>query len=483
MAEKVLWSGRFGSGPDRTTIDFTSSFGVDVRLAWYDAMGSLAHARMLTRQRIIPGQDGELIVEGLRQLLREIEKGEVELDRSSEDVHSAIEMLLTERIGEAGGKLHTGRSRNDQVVTDLRMFMRDAILDSMEHAIGLQSALMVQAERHRSTLMPGFTHMQHAQPVTLGFHLMAYVFKLQRDVERLREAYRRVNVSPLGSAALAGTTYDIDRHMTADLLGFERPGENAMDGVTDRDFVLEYCFVAATIMTHLSSLGEELVLWSSPEFGFVEISDGFSTGSSIMPQKKNPDVAELVRGRSSRAIGTLMSMLTLVKGLPMAYNRDLQEDKEGLFRTYENTTACLRMMAALLSEARFRPEGMEKALKGGFLNATDLADHLVSKGVPFRKAHEIVGRAVRHCIAENKALEDLTLEELKGFSPSVGPEVLRMLSMRSCVERRSTYGGTAPDQVENQIALARDLTKAQISFCQAERERLVGKWNDLTYSL
>jgi argininosuccinate lyase len=483
MAEKVLWSGRFGKGPGRPTIEFTSSFAVDVRLAWYDVMGSLAHSRMLVKQRIIPMDDGERIIEGLRQMLVEIERGEVDLDTGSEDVHSAVELLLTERIGEAGGKLHTGRSRNDQVVTDFRMFMRDATLDTMEHLIGLQMVLMDQAERHKDTLMPGFTHMQHAQPITMGFHLMAYVFKLQRDLERLQDSYKRVNICPLGAAALAGTTYDIDRHATATMLGFDRPGENAMDCVTDRDFVLEYCFAAAAIMTHLSSLSEELVLWSSPEFGFVEISDGFSTGSSIMPQKKNPDVAELVRGRTGRSIGALMAMLTLVKGLPMAYNRDLQEDKEGLFRTYENVTSCLRMMTSMLAEARFQPEAMARALKGGFLNATDLADYLVTKGVPFRKAHEIVGQLVRRCIEENKGLEELSLKDMSSFSPVIGNDVMKVLTMRSCVGRRSSYGGTAPDQVENQIDMARNTSKAQMSSCQRERDRLIKTWNDLTYGL
>jgi argininosuccinate lyase len=483
MADEVLWSGRFGMGPERSTIEFTSSFGVDVRLAWYDVMGSLAHARMLVRQRIIPSEDGDLIIDGLRQLLAEIEKGEIELDKGSEDVHSAVELLLTKRIGEAGGKLHTGRSRNDQVVTDLRMFMRDATLDTMEHLIGLQLVLMDQSERHKDTLLPGFTHMQHAQPVTLGFHLMAYVFKLQRDIERMQDSYRRVNVCPLGAAALAGTTYGIDRHTTATMLGFERPGENAMDCVTDRDFVLEYCFAAATIMTHLSSLSEELVLWSSPEFGFVEIGEGFSTGSSIMPQKKNPDVAELIRGRTGRSIGSLMAMLTLVKGLPMAYNRDLQEDKEGLFRTYENVTSCLRMMASMLADVRFRSDNMALALKGGFLNATDLADYLVTKGVPFRKAHEIVGQLVRHCIEEKKGLEDLTLDEMSPYSPFIGQDAMRSLGMRYSVERRASYGGTAPDQVEKQIEMARGTSYAKMSSCQQERDRLIRTWNDLTYGL
>ncbi len=481
MAEKVLWSGRFGKGPDRSTIEFTTSFGVDIRLAWYDVMGSMAHAHMLAKQGVLKQDDADKIVEGLKAILKDIESGTVELAENSEDVHSAIEILLTKRIGEAGGRLHTARSRNDQVITDFRLFMRDAILFSVEASVQLQTTLIDLAEKHKETLLPGFTHVQHAQPVTLGFHLMAYAFKLQRDAERLIDSYKRVNLCPLGAAALAGTTYPIDRHQSAHMLGFERPTENAMDTVSDRDFALEYCFDSALCLMHLSSLAEELVLWSSPEFGFVEISEGYSTGSSIMPQKKNPDVAELIRGRSARGTGALVSMLTLVKGLPMSYNRDLQEDKESVFRTYDNTVACLRMMSGMLAEAQFRPERMKSALKGGFLNATDLADYLVRKGLPFRQSHEVVGRMVRHCIEKGIGLEDMSVKEMSEFSNLIGPDIKEHISMERCVTRRMSYGGTAPAQVENQIELARSNASIQRSFCEVERKRLIDVWNGLLY--
>ncbi|OPY31033.1 MAG: Fumarate hydratase class II [Methanomassiliicoccales archaeon PtaU1.Bin124] len=481
MAEKVLWSGRFGKGPDRSTIEFTTSFGVDVRLAWYDVMGSLAHAHMLAKQGVLKQEDADKIVEGLKTILSEIESGTVELAEDSEDVHSAVEFLLTKKIGEAGGRLHTARSRNDQVVTDFRLFMRDAILLSVEAVVQLQSTLIDLAEKYKDTILPGFTHVQHAQPITLGFHLMAYAFKLQRDAERLIDSYKRVNLCPLGSAALAGTTYPIDRHMTAHLLGFERPTGNALDTVSDRDFALEYCFASSLCLMHLSSMAEELVLWSSPEFGFVEISEGYSTGSSIMPQKKNPDVAELIRGRSARGTGSLMAMLTLVKGLPLSYNRDLQEDKEAVFRAYDNTVSCLRMMSGMLAEAQFRPERMNSSLKGGFLNATDLADYLVRKGLPFRQAHEVVGKMVRHCIDMGIGLEDMTVQEMSGFSSLIGPDINEFISMERCVSRRLSYGGTAPAQVENQIELGRSNASIQRSFCEVERKRLLDVWNRLIY--
>jgi argininosuccinate lyase len=481
MSEKVLWSGRFENGPARSTIEFTSSIGIDVRLAWFDVMGSIAHAQMLEEQGIIPSADGKKIIDGLQGIIREIETGEVGFDESSEDVHSSVEFLLTKRIGEAGARLHTARSRNDQVVTDFRLFMREATLDAIEALVGLQEELTTIGVRHRETIMPGFTHVQHAQPVTLGFHLMAHAFKLQRDTERLMDSYKRVNVCPLGSAALAGTTYPIDRHLTADLLGFDHPSENAMDTVSDRDFALEYCFISSLTMCHLSSMAEELVLWSGPEFGFVELSDGYSTGSSIMPQKKNPDVAELIRGRTARGTGALVSMLTLIKGLPLSYNRDLQEDKESVFRSHDNLLACLRMMTGMLHEANFQPENMRKALKGGFLNATDLADYLVKKGMPFRQSHEVVGRMVRHCIEQKIGLEDLSDEKMKDFSSLIGPDAQSAIAMEECVRNRTSYGGTAPSQVDNQIDVCKGRAIAQSDFCLKERDRLISKWNSLVH--
>ncbi|MCE5296208.1 MAG: argininosuccinate lyase [Euryarchaeota archaeon] len=483
MSEKVLWSGRFDKAPTDETIEFTSSLSVDIRLAWYDVMGSMAHARMLVKQGIISAEDGDRIHNGLGDILKEIESGTVEIDGKSEDVHSGIEMLLTKRIGDAGARLHTARSRNDQVATDFRMYMRDATLETIESLTGLQEALIAHAERHMDTVLPGFTHVQHAQPVTLGFHLMAYTFKLQRDADRMIDSYKRLNLCPLGAAALAGTTYPIDRHMTSSLLGFSRPTDNAMDAVSDRDFAVEYCFDAALGMCHLSSLAEELVYWSSPEFGFVEISEGYSTGSSIMPQKKNPDVAELVRGRTSRATGSLMSMLTLMKGLPMSYNRDLQEDKEAVFRSIDNYNACLRMMAGMMSEARFDPERMSEALKGGFLNATDLADYLVKKGLPFRLSHEVVGKMVRHCVKNKIGLEEMQVKEMKEFSSLIGPDVMKAISIEECVNRRMSFGGTSPSQVENQVLIGKDSKDAQLSFCMRERERMVKVWNDLAHDM
>ncbi|QLH75457.1 MAG: argininosuccinate lyase [Methanomassiliicoccales archaeon] len=483
MSEKVLWSGRFDKAPTSEMIAFTTSLPVDIRLAWYDVVGSIAHAKMLAKQKIITEEDGDKIITGLKQMLREIESGHIELDMSSEDVHSGVEGLLTKRIGEAGARLHTARSRNDQVITDFRMYMRDVTLMTIEATVALQESLLEQAKRHIDTVMPGFTHLQHAQPVTLGYHLMAHAFKVQRDADRLIDSYKRLNVCPLGSAALAGTTYPIDRHMTSHLLGFDRPTDNGMDSVSDRDFAVEYCFISSLGMCHLSSLAEEMVIWSSPEFGFVEISDSFSTGSSIMPQKKNPDVAELVRGRTARGTGSLMSMLTLIKGLPMSYNRDLQEDKEAVFRTADNYIACLRMMAGMLAEAKFNGARMREAAKNGLLNATDLADYLVKKGMPFRQAHEVVGKMVRHCVKTSRSLEDLDLNEMRTFSDLIGPDVQKVLDIEECVKRRTSFGGTSPVQVENQIKTVTSKKEDHLFFIKKERERSVQVWNGLMYGL
>ncbi len=447
MSNKVLWSGRFSGAPDEGTLAFTSSLSVDSVLAWYDAVGSVAHAKMLVEQKIIPRADGEKIIAGLKDIIAQIEEDSFDFNETLEDVHSNIEFDLTEHIGEAGGRLHTARSRNDQVATDFRMFMRDVVMDSAESLLVLQGALIEKARLNVDTVMPGFTHVQHAQPVSFGFHLMAHVFKLQRDVDRLLDSYKRLNVSPLGSAALAGSTYPIDRQMTARMLGFDGPTHNAMDSVSDRDFALEYSFCAALIMDHLSAMSEELVLWSSQEFGFVEIADAYSTGSSIMPQKKNPDVAELIRGRTASTTGNLMTMLMLLKGLPLSYNRDLQEDKGTVIASYETVTACLSMMAPMIATLSVNKERMLAATSQGFLNATDLADYLVTKGVPFRQAHEIVGNVVRHCIGQNKRIDDLSVAELKKFSAKIGKEVKGFISVESCMNRRTSYGGTSPASV------------------------------------
>jgi len=470
--QKVLWSGRFTEGAAEETLAFTSSLAVDRRLARYDILGSLAHARMLARQGIISAEDGESIAGGLRALYRQAEDGSLPIDPKLEDIHSNIEFLLTAMVKDAGARLHTGRSRNDQVATDVRMWLRDAVLEVMEAVRGLEFALMERASDEVETILPGFTHVQHAQPITLGHHLMAHFYRLQRDADRFADCYRRANISPLGSAALAGTTYNIDRLYTAELLGFDAPCPNSLDGVSDRDFVAEYLFAAALCAVHLSSLCEELVYWSSPEFGFAEMADAYSTGSSIMPQKKNPDVAELTRGRAGATVGDLMNVLTTLKGLPLSYNRDLQEDKGPLFAAHDRTVACLRMAAAMVATVEFDRTRMLAATKDGFLNATDLADYLVVKGLPFRKAHEVVGAAVRYCIDQGKRLEELSLDELRSFSELIGEDVFGVLPIERCVRRRMSVGGTSPDVIPMQFSQGMSALRRQGDFVQRERSRL-----------
>lgn len=469
---KTLWSGRFSEGAAESTLAFTSSLAIDRRLARYDVLGSLAHSRMLARQGIISSEDGEAIQEGLRSIMVKIEDGSLPVQERLEDIHSNIEFLLTDMIGDAGARLHTARSRNDQVVTDLRMFMRDATLDTMDAVGLLQKAIMERASDNLEVILPGFTHIQHAQPVTVGHWLMAHFFRLQRDHERLMDSYRRLNVSPLGSAALAGTTYNIDRLYTSGLLGFDAPCPNSIDGVSDRDFVAEYLFAAALTAVHLSSLCEELVYWSSSEFGFLEMADAYSTGSSIMPQKKNPDVAELVRGRAGAAVGDLVNILTTMKGLPTAYNRDLQEDKPAVFATYDRLVPCLRMAAAMVATVRFNEERMLSACKDGFLNATDLADYLAMKGLPFRRAHEVVGAVVRYAIDNRKRLEDMTLIEFKGFSDIIDEDVFSVLPVERCVARRTSIGGTSPEVIPMQLSQAMSVLRRQSDFTDRERSRI-----------
>jgi len=479
LKRKVLWSGRFSKELNENTLAFTSSLPVDRRLVFYDIMGSIAHARMLGIRGIIPSKDAEKIVDGLIEILREVERDEIEFPEAVEDIHSAIELLLTEKIGEVGGKLHTARSRNDQVATDLRMFLRDAVLETIHGLIELQVALVELADKHIDTIMPGFTHMQPAQPITLGFHLMAHFFRFQRDTERFMDSFRRINICPLGSAALAGTPYDIDRWYVSDMLAFDRPSFNAMDSVSDRDMVAEYCFDAALCMTHLSSFCEELILWVNPEFGFAELDDAFATGSSIMPQKKNPDVAELIRGRTGAVIGSLFSILHMLKSLPFAYNRDLQEDKEPLFRTVDILNFSIRIFADIINSLTFNCDRMRKAAEKGFMNATDLADYLVMKGMPFRKAHEVVGRIVRKAIKEGKRLEDLTVDELKSFSELVDEDVTEVLKIDNCVSRRDSPGGTSPRALKEQIATGRTSIEVQINFLEDSRIRIQEAWRRL----
>jgi len=479
MAEKQLWSGRFAEGPSQMTLSFTSSLSVDTKLAWYDIAGSLAHARMLGSTCIIAAEEADQIVEGLKQLLQELEEGCMDISQELEDVHTNVEHLLTLKVGEAGKRLHTARSRNDQVSTDFRMFVRDAILEIVALLGEVQEALVRRADEEKDTIMPGFTHMQHAQPVSMGFHIMAHVFRLQRDSERFLDAYKRLNQCPLGAGALAGTGHPIDREMTSALLGFDRPTDNAMDTVSDRDFALEFTFACAQTMVHLSSMGEELVLWTSPEFRFAEMSDAFATGSSIMPQKKNPDVAELVRGRSSIAIGNLVQLMTLMKGLPFSYNRDMQEDKSAAMSSYETLTACLYMLGPMYGSLTFDRHRMARACADGFLNATDLADHLVQRGMPFRQAHEVVGAAVQYCVKNGKRLEELKVEELLGFSKLLDEGSLEYISLENCLRRRTSTGGTAPERVADQIATARAMIEAHRSECLGEMERLEKIWAEL----
>ncbi|WP_400209027.1 argininosuccinate lyase [Candidatus Methanomassiliicoccus intestinalis] len=471
-SKKVLWSGRFKEGAADATLTFTSSLNTDVKLARYDVLGSIAHVKMLSAQGIISAADGKNIEQGLKEILTQIEDGTLPIQERLEDIHSNIEFILTDRIKDAGARLHTARSRNDQVVTDVRMFMRDAILEVVEELIGLEKTFLEVAKDNIDTIVPGFTHVQHAQPVTIGHHLLAHFARISRDVERFVEAYRRVNICPLGSAALAGTTYNIDREYTSSLLGFQHPCGNSMDGVSDRDFIAEFLFDASLCAVHLSSICEELVYWSSQEFAFIEMDDAYATGSSIMPQKKNSDVAELTRGRTGAAIGDLVNILTTMKGLPLTYNRDLQEDKDAVFASYERLTACIKMCSAMIATLTFNKERMLNAAEEGFMNATDLADYLVVKGMPFRKAHEVVGGAVRYCIDHQKKLDDLTLSELKTFSELIDKDVFEILPLDKCVYRRKSLGGTSPEIIPVQLDNGYSIVDRQNAFVSGERNMI-----------
>jgi len=449
------WSGRFNEPTDAFVEAFTASVDFDRRLYRYDIQGSIAHATMLAKADILTAAERDEIIAGLEAVRDQIECGEFQWSVSLEDVHMNVESALTQRIGNTGKKLHTGRSRNDQVATDIRLYMRDEIEVIRAEILRLQQALLDIAEREADTVMPGFTHLQTAQPVTFGHHMMAWFEMLQRDRERLADCNKRVNIMPLGAAALAGTTYPIDRHYTAELLGFERPAENSLDAVSDRDFAIEFSAAASLIMMHLSRFSEELVIWSSAQFGFIELSDSFCTGSSIMPQKKNPDVPELVRGKTGRIFGHLMSLLTLMKGQPLAYNKDNQEDKEPLFDTIDNLKGCLKVFADMIPAIACRHDNMRSAAMQGFATATDLADYLVCKGTPFRDAHEVVGKAVAFCIEKGKDLSACTLEELQQFSRDIGQDVFDVLTLDGSVAARNHIGGTAPGQVRQAIVRAR----------------------------
>jgi argininosuccinate lyase len=449
------WGGRFSEPTDAFVQSFTASVGFDRRLYRYDIQGSIAHARMLCHVGVLSDAECAAIVGGLEEIQKDVESGRLTWSVALEDVHMNIESRLTERIGEVGKKLHTGRSRNDQVATDLRLYLRaeiDAVMARLEALLGV---LLDLADREADTIMPGYTHLQAAQPVTLGHHLLAWFEMFFRDRGRFSDCRRRVNVMPLGAAALAGTSFPIDRAFTARELGFEAIAENSLDAVSDRDFAIELCASAALVLTHLSRCSEELVLWSSPQFAFIELGDAFCTGSSIMPQKKNPDMPELVRGKSGRVYGHLMALLTLMKGQPLAYNRDNQEDKEPLFDTVDTVQDCLRAYIEMLPSITVKRERLREAARCGMTTATDLADYLVRKGVAFRDAHAIVGRAVRHALDAGRDLSDLTPAELRSHSPAIDQDVYGVLTLEGSVAARDHFGGTAPAQVRAAVERGR----------------------------
>ncbi len=455
-----LWGGRFAKGTDRLVEDFHSSISFDQRLYKHDIQGSIAHARMLGRQGIISGDEAKQIVDALTEVLADIVTGKVEFEVAAEDIHMNIEKILTVRIGDVGRKLHTARSRNDQVALDVRMYLKEEIKETISLLLKTQQVLLDKAEAHLDIIMPGYTHLQRAQPITLAHHLMAYFQMFMRDIERLQDCYKRTDVLPLGSGAMAGTTFPLDRQFVADQLGFTSITENSLDGVSDRDFAVEFCAAASLIMMHLSRFCEELVLWSSAEFNFIEMDDAYSTGSSIMPQKKNPDVAELIRGKTGRVYGDLMTLLTVMKSLPLAYNKDMQEDKEALFDAIDTVKGCLTVFAPMIETMRVNDGVMAQAARGGFTNATDVADYLAKKGVPFRQAHEIVGKLVLSCIKEGRNLDDLSLEEYQALSPVFGADIHEAISVEHCVRARNIPGGPAPEQVQAAIASGRERLKA-----------------------
>lgn len=451
-----MWAGRFKGALDKTADDFNSSISFDKVMYRQDIEGSMAHAAMLGKQNIITSEEAGTIIAALSEIRADIDKGKLEIDESCEDIHMFVEKVLTDRIGDTGKKLHTARSRNDQVALDLRMYLRDEIKEISELLKNLVLVICDKAEKYKSTIMPGYTHLQRAQPITFGQHLMAYAMMFLRDMDRLSDVKKRMNVSPIGSCALAGTTYDTDRVFEAEKLGFYGVCMNSMDGVSDRDFCVEFLSAASIIMVHLSRFSEEIILWASWEFKFIELDDAFTTGSSIMPQKKNPDMAELSRGKSGRVFGDLMTMLTVLKGLPLAYNKDMQEDKEAVFDACKTVKMCLEVFTPMLETAKAIPENMKKAASGGFICATDLADYLVRKGLPFRTAYKIVGNTVAKCIETGKTLETLPLDEYKKISDVFDEELYSAIDLNVCVEKRISLGATSPKSVESQINFARN---------------------------
>ena len=452
-----MWAGRTDGTTEKIADDFNSSIRFDSRMYRQDITGSMAHAGMLAARGIISQADADSLVAGLEQILQDIESGKLPIDMECEDIHMFVEQVLTERLGDVGKKLHTARSRNDQVALDVRMYLRDETDTISTLTRELIAALTAKAEQYCDAIMPGYTHLQRAQPITFGHHLMAYVMMLLRDLDRLADCRKRMNMSPIGCCALAGTTYDVDRNFEAEKLGFDGICRNSLDGVSDRDFCAELMSAIAILMMHLSRFSEEIILWSSWEFQFVELSDSYTTGSSIMPQKKNPDMAELIRGKTGRVYGDLMGLLTTLKGLPLAYNKDMQEDKESVFDACDTVKMCLQVCAGMVSTMTAKTENMKRAAQKGFINATDLADYLVKKGMPFRTAYKISGQMVALCLQKGAVLEELTLEEFRGFSELFDEDIYSQIDLVTCVEKRISQGGTSTASVRQQIGYVKEL--------------------------
>ena len=456
-----LWGGRFTKETDKLVYNFNASISFDKRFYRQDIRGSIAHVTMLAKQGILTEEEKEKITDGLNGILRDVENGSLEITDEYEDIHSFVEANLIDRIGDAGKKLHTGRSRNDQVALDMKLYTRDEILELDGLLKELLEVLLKLMKENVETYMPGFTHLQKAQPITLAHHMGAYFEMFKRDRSRMKDIYKRMNYCPLGSGALAGTTYPLDREYTAELLEFDGPTLNSMDSVSDRDYLIELLSAMSTVMMHLSRFSEEVIIWNTNEYKFVEIDDAYSTGSSIMPQKKNPDIAELVRGKTGRVYGALMSLLTTMKGLPLAYNKDMQEDKEFVFDAIDTTKGCLALFTGMLKTMKFNKERMEESAKHGFTNATDAADYLVNHGVPFRDAHGIVGRLVLYCLEKKIALDDMTLDEFKAISPVFEEDIYDAISMKTCVETRNTIGAPGKAAMEKVIAAEEDYLAAE----------------------
>ena len=454
-----MWAGRFSKALDKQADDFNSSIHFDYKMYKQDILGSIAHAKMLCKQAIISEDEKDVLINGLESILNDIDNGDLQIDMDAEDIHMFVEAELTRRVGETGKKLHTARSRNDQVALDIRMYLREEVKEICSLIKDLLEAITQKAETNKSVIMPGYTHLQRAQPIVFAHHLLAYAMMFTRDYTRLVDAAKRMNVSPIGCCALAGTTFDTDRYFEAECLGFDDITLNSLDGVSDRDFCVEIMSAISIIMMHLSRFSEEIILWSSLEFSFVELDDAYTTGSSIMPQKKNSDIAELVRGKTGRVYGDLLALLTTLKGLPLAYNKDMPDDKEAVFDSIETVKSCLKNFAPMIATMSVKADNMYRAAQGGFINATDLADYLAKKGLPFRSAYKIVGEIVAYCIANQKVLDTVSMEEYKQFSPVFEDDLYQEISLETCVNKRTSAGGTGPESVETQIKFIKEFIK------------------------